>query len=145
MIRLHNSSDVTVFLYAAFGLICSPHDNIYHRVSQIICPDDLVGKQHPKHRIDATQDAVAEIRFFARLYWIDISRPEDVEARKSRREQRLLNLSLVAGESQPASSRRVRATATQKRRDRSRAGGTENPCELDGVVDSDLAELRIRH
>jgi hypothetical protein len=73
------------------------------------------------------------------------SGPEDVNAGKPRRKQRVLGLSFVARESQPASSSRVRAAAAQKGKGCSRAGDMENPRERDCVFHGDLAELHIRH
>src|SRR5258708_5567832 len=65
--------------------------------------------------------------------------------RESRREQRLLGLSLVARESYSTSSRRIRAHPAQKCERRLRAAAAQNACELDRVVNGDCAKLRVRH
>ena len=51
-------------------------------LGQVVSPNHLVGKQHPKHGVDSAQEPVAEIRFFPRLHGIDMRGPKDVDARK---------------------------------------------------------------
>jgi hypothetical protein len=68
-------------------------------MGQVVSPDDLIGKQSSKDRIDPSQDTIAKIWFFSRLHGIDICRPQDIKARKPGGDQSILSFSLVSGES----------------------------------------------
>jgi hypothetical protein len=113
--RLDQGSNVTVFQNLPCRLACSTDCNIDHGAGQIVGPDDVIGKQHAERGIDCAQQAIAQIRFFARLHWVDVGGSEDVNVGKCRREQRFLGLSLVARERQPVSSSLIRAAAAQRK------------------------------
>jgi hypothetical protein len=86
MKRLDHGSDFTVLENQASLLTCSLEGDIDHGPGQVVSPNYLVGEQHPKRRVDRSQQAVAEIRFLPRLNRIDVRGPEEVNAAKGRRE-----------------------------------------------------------
>jgi hypothetical protein len=55
MKRLAHGSDVTVLEKNAPTLPCSPDDDIDHGPAQVVGPNYLVRKQHPKRGVDPTQ------------------------------------------------------------------------------------------
>src|SRR5581483_6380887 len=81
-----------------------PDDDIHHGPGQVIGPNNLVREEEPKHGVGPAQQEVTEIRFLPRLHGVDIRGPEEVDVRESRREQRVLGLSLIACEWDTTSS-----------------------------------------
>ena len=128
--RLNHRPDVTILENWASALPCSPNGGFYHGVGQVIRPNHLVREQHSSRRIHRAQQAVAEIRFLPRLHRVDVRGPEDVNAGKTRCEQCLLGLTLVARVGNPTSSGRVCASTAQKS-----AGGGIEQSQWPGVDD----------
>src|ERR1700722_10625580 len=120
MKRPDHGSDVPILENWTFR--SSEYDDIHHNPRQVVCTNHLVGKQRPKQGVNPAQHTVADIRFLARLHWVDVGGPEDVNVREPRRKGCLLSLSLVTSESHSALSRWVRATPAQKRECRVGAG-----------------------
>ncbi len=85
----------------------SADGNIDHGPGQVVGPNHLVGEHDPEERVDCAQQAVAEIRFLPRLHRVDVRGPEDVNAGKTRCEQCLLGLTLVARVGNPTLSGRA--------------------------------------
>jgi hypothetical protein len=111
---LNHRPDVMVLENQGSALSCSSDNHIDHGSGQVVGPNHLVREQHPKRGIDRAHKPVAEIWFLPRLHRVDVRRSEDVNARKPRRKQCLLGLSLVAREGKPASSRWVCAVSAQE-------------------------------
>ena len=84
MNRSNDGSDVTILKNKASRFLPHADDDIHHCPGQVVGPNDLIGEQHPKKRVDRAQHAVAQIRFLARLHRIDIRRSEDINAGKTR-------------------------------------------------------------
>src|ERR1700756_2764105 len=108
-------------------------------------PDHLVGEQHPKHRVDRAQQAIAEIRLLPRRHRIDVCRAKEIDLRETGRAQRVLGLSLVAFEGHPTPSRRICATPAQECERRVGTAAAENSRECDRVVHGYRAELCVRY
>ena len=83
MNRSNDGSDVTILKNNASRFLPNADDDIHHCPGQVVGPNDLIGEQHSKNRVDRAQDAVAQIRFFAWLYRIDIRGSEDINAEKT--------------------------------------------------------------
>src|SRR5579863_3951349 len=143
--RLDYRSDVAVFKYSVGAFHCFPNHNVHHGPRQVVGRNHLVGEQHPKYRVNSTEKPVAEIRLLPRLDRVDIGRSKYIDVGEPRGQQRVFGFSLIACEGHPASSRRVRAVPAQERECRVGAAAVENARELDGVVNSDLAEFRVRY
>ena len=79
MNRSNDGSDVTILKNKASRLLPNADDDIHHCPGQVVGPNDLIGEQHPKNRVDRAQQAVAQIRFLAWLHRIDIRGSEDIE------------------------------------------------------------------
>ncbi len=88
--------------------------DVHHSTCQVVATNHLVRKQQLKRGVDDAQKAIAEIRFLPRLHGVDVCGPEEVNTREPGREECVLGLSLVSRESDPTSSRRVRAAAAQE-------------------------------
>jgi hypothetical protein len=86
MKRFDHGLDVTVLENEAWALACSPDGGLHHGAGQVVGPNHLVGEQQPKRRVDRAQQAVAEIRFLARLRGVDVRGPEEINAGKPRRQ-----------------------------------------------------------
>jgi hypothetical protein len=78
--RIDYRADVTVLENQASGLPCFPDGDIHHGAGQVVGRNRLIGEQHPKRRVDHSQQPVAEIRFLARLRGVDIRGPKYVNA-----------------------------------------------------------------
>src|ERR1700733_6880181 len=143
MKRTDHGTDVAILENLAWSCSCSGSDDIHHRSGQVVNSDHLIGKQSPKYWVDSSHQAVAEIRLLARLHGVDVGGPKNVKSRKSRGEENIFGLSLITCKSHAALPRRVRAIPTQERERRVGAAAAENSRELDRVVHSYPAELRV--
>jgi hypothetical protein len=114
MKALNHGPDVTVLENQGSALSCSSDKDIDHGSGQVVGPNHLVREQHPKRGVDRAHKPVAEIRFLPRLHRVDVRRSEDVNAGKTRCEQCLLGLTLVAREGKPTSSRWICAVPAQE-------------------------------
>src|ERR1700722_19083112 len=114
MARLNQGPDVTVLENQALTVLCWPDGDIDHGPSQVVGPNHLVRKQHPKRWVERTHKPVGEIRFLPRLHGVDVRWPEDVNVGKTYCEHCLLGLTLVAREGKPTSSRGVCAVPAQE-------------------------------
>src|SRR5260370_15655567 len=114
MKRLNHRPDVMVLQNKASRFLTNADDDIHHGPGQVVDPNDLIGEQHAKNRVDRAQQAVAQIRFFAWLQRIDICGSEDIDAGKTGGVEGVLCLSLVSCESHPTSSRRILSTPAQE-------------------------------
>src|SRR5260370_17927080 len=113
MDRSNDGSAVAILKNNASRLLPNADDDIHHCPGQVVGPNDLIGEQHAKNRVDRAQQAVAQIRFFAWLQRIDICGSEDIDAGKTGGVEGVLCLSLVSCETHPPSSRRIRSPPPQ--------------------------------
>src|SRR5579863_7651197 len=111
---LHHRSDVAVLENPCFALCSSPNHGIHHGAAQLIGLNHLVWEQHPKRRIDHSQQAIAEVRFLARFHGVDVGGAEYVKTMEPGRQQHLLGLSFIACEGHPAAACLIGAHAAQK-------------------------------
>ena len=84
MNRSNDGSDVTILKNKASRFFPNADDDVHHGSGQVVGPNDLIGEQHPKSRVDRAQQAIAQIRFLARLHRIDIRGSEDINTGKTR-------------------------------------------------------------
>jgi len=90
-----HGSDVTVLKNPNFA-VSSLDGDVHHGTSQVVGPDNQICKRNLKGRVDRAHHPTAEIRFLARLYWIDVRGPEEVDAWKAGREKCIFSLALVS-------------------------------------------------
>jgi hypothetical protein len=138
-----DSSDVTILENQIIALSCSSDRTVDHRSGQIVSANNLIWKQQPKHRIDSSQQAIAEIRFFPRFNRGDPGRSKDRDQSKPRRKQGILGLSLEARKEYGTSLCLVSATITQKGGCRAGTAGMKDPRELRRVVYRNFAKFGI--
>lgn len=79
MKRLSHCANLPVLENHAFALAPSSDGNIHHCPRQVVGANHLIGEQHPKRRVDRTQQPVAEVRFLPGFDGIDIGGPEDIK------------------------------------------------------------------
>jgi len=60
MNRFNDGSDVTVLKNKASRFLPKADDDIHHGPGQVVGPNDLIGEQHPKSRVDRAQQAIAQ-------------------------------------------------------------------------------------
>ncbi len=84
MKRLDHCSDLPILENDASSRRCSPDGDTDHGPGQVVGANYQAGEQHPKRGVDRAQQAVAEIRFFAGFYGVDVCGPEDVDAGEPR-------------------------------------------------------------
>ena len=142
---LNHGLDIVVLEHRRAALLCSSHGDVDHHPCQIVGPDHLARKQHPKYRIDRAQQSVAEIRLRPRLHGIDVCGAKDVNGVEPRCEKCVLGLALVARKGDPTFPCRVRPVPAQEYELSARAAHMEYPRKLNRVIHGYRAELSVRH